>query len=398
MGPDLMRILFVSSWFPYPPDNGSRIRVFNLLRQLARRHQVTLVSFTQSDFDPERVAGLEPYCQAVYVVPGKRFRPRSVKALLGFLSPYPRNVVDTYSPEMQRQVNALLADGRWDVAIASELTTAPYLIAARLPRILEDLEVLVLHEQPMQSSSRFHRWRYRLTWLKFRRYVAGLVRQFDACTVVSDKERALVAQVVPDGRIDVIPNGLDLSDYAGSFGPPEPDTLIFTGVLAYHANYDALQFFLAEVWPRVRAQRPNARLRVTGRLDGIALGGLAVDANVEFTGYLPDIRPAVAASWLSIAPLRVGGGTRLKILESMALGTPVVATSKGAEGLDVTSGRDILLADAPDEFVESVLCLLDAPQLRERLATNGRQIVAEKYDWNQIGQRFNALVEQVARK
>jgi glycosyltransferase involved in cell wall biosynthesis len=167
--------------------------------------------------------------------------------------------------------------------------------------------------------------------------------------------------------------------------------------LSYSANYDALRFFLDEIWPLIRSRRPDARLRVTGRLDG-SLDGLAVDSHVEFTGYLPDIRPAVAASWLSVVPLRMGGGTRLKILESMALGTPVVATSKGAEGLGVTSGRDILLADGPSEFAEAVIRLLDSPELREHLAINGRQVVASKYDWNEIGQRFNALVEQVAQK
>ncbi len=393
-----MRILFVSSWFPYPPDNGSRIRVYNLLRQLARRHQVTLVSFTQSDFEPERMAGLAPYCQAVYVVPGKKFRPRSLKALLGFLSPYPRNVVDTYSPEMQRQVETLLAREAWDVAIASELTTSPYLAQARLPRILEDLEIMVLREQPLQAPSLLRRWRYRLTWLKFRRYVAGLVRRFDACTVVSAKERACVQEIAADGHIAVIPNGLDLGDYAGSFGPPQPDTLIFTGVLGYHANYDALHFFLEQVWPRIRARRPNTRLRVTGRLDGISLDGLAADSHVEFTGYLPDIRPAIAGSWASIVPLRIGGGTRLKILEALALGTPVVSTSKGAEGLEVTPEGDILIADDPTAFAGAVLRLLDDPCLREHLATHGRRVVAEKYDWNEIGRQFNALVEDVARR
>ncbi len=392
-----MRILFVSSWFPYPPDNGSRIRVFNLLRQLARRHQVTLVSFTQSDFQPERTAALQPCCQAVHIVPGRQFCPRSLKAFLGFLAPYPRNVLDTYSPEMQRQVEALLAGETWDVAIASELTTAPYLAHARPPRILEDVEIMVLREQPLQSPSRLRRWRYGLTWAKFRRYVAGLVRRFDACTVVSEKERAYVQEIAPNGRITVIPNGLDLDDYAGSFGPPEADTLIFTGVLSYSANYDALQFFLEQVWPRIRAQRPGARLRVTGRLDGISLNGLAVDSSVEFTGYLPDIRPAVARHWLSIVPLRIGGGTRLKILESMALGTPVVSTSKGAEGLDVRPGEDILLADDPAGFAGAVIRLLNDPALRQRLAANGRRLVADKYDWNEIGQRFNALVEQVGR-
>lgn len=393
-----MRILFVSSWFPYPPDNGSRIRVYNLLRQLARRHQLTLVSFTQGDFEPERIADLAPYCQAVYVVPGKRFRRRSLKALLGFLSPYPRNVVDTYSPEMQRRVEMSLAREEWDVAIASELTTAPYLARARLPRILEDLEIMVLREQPLLASSSVHRWRYRLTWAKFRRYVAGLVRRFDACTVVSAKERACVEEIAPDGHVAVVPNGLDLGDYAGSFGTAEPDTLIFTGVLGYHANYDALQAFLEQVWPRIRARRPNTRLRVTGRLDGISLNGLAADSHVEFTGYLPDIRPAIAGSWASIVPLRIGGGTRLKILEAMALGTPVISTSKGAEGLEVTPERDILIADTPAAFAGAVLRLLDDSSLRERLGANGRRVVAEKYDWNEIGRQFNALVEEVARR
>jgi len=198
--------------------------------------------------------------------------------------------------------------------------------------------------------------------------------------------------------LEVVPNGVDIESYTGDFGSPVPDTLTFTGVLTYFANFDAIGFFLEEIWPRVRASRPGAKLWITGRTEGVPLERLSLDEGVNFTGYLDDIRPHVARSQVCIVPLRVGGGTRLKILEAMALGTPVVSTSKGAEGLDVTAGQDILIADEPQAFANAVLRLLDDADLRARLSENGRRLVSERYDWREIGTRLNAFLERVTEE
>jgi glycosyltransferase involved in cell wall biosynthesis len=209
-------------------------------------------------------------------------------------------------------------------------------------------------------------------------------------------ERERVLQVAPGySSIGVIPNGVSIADHTASLDPPEADTLIYSGALTYKANFDAMDYFLREILPLIRIERPQVKLAITGKLDGVPVDRLPIAGNdgVVLTGYLADIRPTIAQSWISVVPLRLGGGTRLKILESLALGTPVVATSKGVEGLDLVPERDILIADTPADFAASVLRLLQDASLREALSHNGRRTVETKYDWEIIGQQFNNFIE-----
>lgn len=392
-----MKILFLSAWFPYPADNGSRIRVFNLIRQLARAHDVTLLAFSQSDgVRDERIEEMRRYCAGVGVVPRTPFRPNSLRSLAGLFSPRPRSFVDTYSPQMSRMVERVTEREQFDVVVASEIDMAPYATAVDVrPRILEDLELTVLREK-FETQTQFHRrLRYGLMWWKTRRFTARLLRQFDGCTVVSEGERLDVRRIAPAScPVVVVPNGVDVADYAGDFGPPQRDTLVFPGALTYDANLDAMAFFLAEIFPRVRAERPGARLRITGRTEGVPADQLPLGEGVTLTGYLDDVRPTVAQSWACVVPLRQGAGTRLKILEAMVLGTPVVATSKGAEGLAVTPGEDLLIADDPAAFAAQVVALLGDPAVRDRIRRAGRQLVRERYDWNVIGGGVRRLIDE----
>ena len=393
-----MRVLLLSSWFPHPPDNGARIRVLNIVRQLARDgHHITLLSFCRRPASDDALAAVRRLCSDVRTTPYIAFRPGRVRALVGLLSTRPRSLIDTYSDQMADLVRGACAAEHYDVAIASTIEMAPYaLLAEGMPRLLEEVELATLREQAAQGNLA-QRARYGLTWRKTAHYVRRMVERFDACTVVSAQERALLAEVAPGyDRAAIVPNGVDLDAYAGDFGVPEPNTLIHTGALSYRANYDAVDYLLREVYPLVRRHRPAATLRITGSTDGLDLSGLPASPGAVYTGYLPDIRPAIARSWVSVVPLRVGGGTRLKILEAMALGTPVVATSKGAEGLDVCHGENILIGDTPMRFAGAVVDVLKDPRLRARLAAGGRSLVTERYGWQRIGPGLCALVRDIA--
>jgi len=393
-----MKILFLSWWFPYPPDNGSRIRIFNLIKYLSRQHEITLLSFIQDERDREYVSILEDYCQEVHILPGREFQPWSLKGIMGFLSPRPRYFVDTYSPAMQRLVQRAFAYKQFDTVIVSQIAMVPYAVGLNgTPKILEELELSLSRDQFHSSRGLTGRVRWGFSWWKTIHFTARLLRgEFQACTVASKQEQANVFSIVPEYQpVVIIPNGVDLDFYNGNFGVPEPETLVFSGVLTYSANFDAMSFFLKDIYLLIKAVRPGVTLRITGRTEGVPIHTLPQRDGVVFTGYLDDIRPCVAQSQVSVVPLRVGGGTRLKILEAMALGTPVVSTSKGAEGLDVTPGEDILIADEPAEFADAVLHLLDDERLRARLAANGRRLVSEKYDWEHIGQKLDHLLQEI---
>ncbi len=397
-----MRILFLAAWYPLPPDNGARMRTYYLLRELTRCNEVDLLAFVRDGRDVPPVGdALRARCLLLGTAPLRAFHPQRVGSLIGLLSPLPRSVRETYSPEMDALVGEALGRGRYDVVVTSEIgpsfTTTRY-VAGRtdVPHVVEDVELRMIHNKMQAQRTVWGRLRHRLTWWKLRRYAAWLLSEVAGCTVASDLERETLEQVAPQvHRTVVIPNGVDPSRYDGDFGPVEPDTLVFPGSLTYSANLLAMEFFLEGVMPRIVARRPGVRLFITGRTEGVDLARLPLSDNVILTGYLEDVRPRIARSKVCVVPITTGGGTRLKVLEAMALGVPVVATTKGAEGLEVRPGEDILLADEPEAFAAQVVRLLEDPALRERLARNGRRLVRERYDWREIGRRFEAFLEQV---
>jgi glycosyltransferase involved in cell wall biosynthesis len=231
-------------------------------------------------------------------------------------------------------------------------------------------------------------------WSKRKAYVARLVRGFKACSVVSRPELELARRVAPSypGFV-LIPNGVSTS-----VPPPQrpiPGTIIYAGSVTYAPNMDAVCYFAQEILPLIRKDCPEANLTVTGDTQGADLGDLGQYPGIRFVGRVEDIRSAVAASWCSVAPIRQGGGTRLKILESLSLGTPVVSTSKGVEGLELVPGRHFLLGDDPRSFADCVLQILRNSELRARIGEEGRSEVYRRYSWQEIGPRFSALVEGV---
>jgi glycosyltransferase involved in cell wall biosynthesis len=400
-----VRILYLSGWFPYPPDNGARMRSYNLLRQLARWHEITLLSFVREEQVRKSDASLvDSFCRVLRIVPYRKLPPSRPRTLLSLFSTWPRSLPENHNPQMEAQIQAALRQHTFDLIIASEIgpgmCTAPYVLGLDdVPRVVEDLELLMMWDQIHVQHTWMGRARLRVTLWKQQQYAAYLLRQVEGCTVASDQERALVQSIAPDFEpLAVIPNGLDLELYGADWGPSAVDTLIFPGALTFGCNFAAMAFFLRDVFPLIQSQRPGVTLRITGRTDGVPLHRLPLNDGVILTGYLEDVRPAVARSQVCVVPLLTGGGTRLKILEAMALSTPVVSTSKGAEGLEAKPGEDILIADEPGDFADAVLRLLGDPALRAKLAANGRRLVYEKCGWERIAKKLDRLLGRVVEK
>lgn len=388
-----MRILFLSRWFPYPITNGSKLRIYHLLAQLARYHEITLLSFADEAGIGETPSALDAFCTVAPMVPWQPYQPASWRGRLGLFSFTPRSVASSYSPQMAQAIAQTMTRQPFDLVIASQLATAGYVRHfGATPALFEEVELGVLNEPYRQAATLRNRLRHGLTWFKHQRYLAGILRRFRSCTVVSAQEQQLVRAAVPGYKsIEVIPNCLNLADYASIPNQPTPQSLIFTGSFRYFANYEAMQWFLREVFPQVQAQHPAVTLTITGDHANLPLPAAP---NVELTGVVPDVRPRIAESWCSIVPIHSGGGTRLKILEAMALGTPVITTSKGVEGIDAQDGVHLLIADTPQAFVAALLRLFHEAGLRERLATQARRLVHTKYDWSATLPHFLQLIEQ----
>lgn len=395
-----MKILFLSTWFPYPPNQGSKIRAYYLLKHLAQAHEVALVTFEDVALEPAWVEHIQQLCARLEIVQRKPFAASKRKTWLGWLSPLPSAVVAIHAPEMAERVRQVASSWKPDCVVALTFVTAPYALEAHgVPRVLDidNFMARMLQEAiPMAANplGRLRRW---LAYRKFLAYERKLYPQFDLCLAVTESDRGQVLQQMPlqPAQVIVVPNGVDTQHNRLEALRPAPDSLIFNGAMTYNANYDAVAYFLTEIFPAIRRQRPQARLRVTGSTTGVDLASLPLDRQVELTGYLPDIRPAVAESWACVVPLRLGGGTRLKILEAMSLGTPVISTVKGAEGLDVEDGVHLLLAESPGEFAQQVLRVLGSAELRQTLSRNAARLVAEKYEWRRIGADFCQAVERL---
>lgn len=377
-----MKVLVVSSWCPFPPVNGSKLRAFHLVRQLAVRHAVTLATFAGPNDDPD-AAPLREVCRSIHAVQGEPFLFGRAPGPAGLFSSWPRSLKQTYNPDMERLVAELAPSA--DVVLALEVTAAVYMKAAgATPWVFEDVELTTYREASEKGSLR-RRWRARLTGWKQARFVRGLIGRAVGATVVSSLERDELRRLGVDvSRVAIVPNGVDPADLLVE-PAPSADTLIYPGAPTYAANFDAVRYFLRDIWPPILEARPNVHLRVTGDTTGVPLDQLPAADGVVFTGHVPDIKRLMADTQVSIAPIRIGGGTRLKILESMALGVPVVSTTKGAEGLDITDGRDILLADSPRAFADQVLRLLQDAPLRARVSAEARRLVEQRYTWPASG-------------
>ena len=391
-----MRLLFLSRWFPYPANNGSKLRIYSLLRRLAQTHQVHLISFIEPGESVDGKDILEKVCQSVELVLRKPYNPSSQRALLGFANLTPRWLVDTYSPEMAEKISRKVSQTHFDLVIASQTDTAIYRKSfGSVPAIFEEAEVGVFYERYRKATSYGRRLRSGLTWAKHVRFLRGLTGQYQACTVVSEQEQRILQQAIHDrAPVVVIPNAVDLEDYAAVSVDPEPGTLIFTGSFQYAPNYAAMAWFTQQVLPQVMGGFPGVRLVITGDPAGRSFPGTLP---VEQAGYVEDIRPLVAGAWASLAPIFEGGGTRLKILESMALKTPVVATSKGAEGLNLADGKEILIADTAQEYANSLLSLLENPEKRRSIAQNAYECIRNQYNWAVIMPSFLAICNSIAR-
>ena len=280
-----MKILFISAWFPYPPTNGAKIRIYNLIRQLSRNHEITLLSFVRTipiEEARKSIPVLTQFCHSVKVVPFKTFDPQKSSTYLGFFSIKPRLIVHTYSSEMAKLVDETVASDNYDLVIASEVgaPSIASLYASRIvdiPTILDALEIALYKDACQKQTQTIQRIRNGLTWYKYRRYTREVLQQSNACTVPSEQERQNLEKLVPEGYpIEVIPHCLDMDYYHDSYGPPKPQSLVFTGSFSYYANLDAVRYFLEEIYPDVKNKNPKANLKIIGSTNGIDINQLPI--------------------------------------------------------------------------------------------------------------------------
>lgn len=396
-----MRILFLSPWFPYPLDTGSRTRIYYLLQALTESHSVTLLTLDPAGWAPAQVEPISNWFDHTDIISKDPFQRSWWRTRTRFFSLSP--IVTYPFPELVQEIKALHRQQPFDLVVAVTTIMASYAFALpKIPRILEEhnSHTRWMAERYQQQTSLAQKVRCWLSWRKSYVYESRLFKRFDHITMVSEEDLAATHNLLVGEytSVSLIPNGVDCQKSLPNLAKPEPNTLIFSGSLTYQANYEAMVYFLEEVYPLIRTQNQAVKLRITGAMEGVSLNLLHLDESVTLTGFVDDIHREIAGAAISVVPILSGGGTRLKILEAMALGVPVVATLKGAEGLEVEHGKHLLLAETPEDFAVYTLQLLSNETMRRRLIKSARQLVVEKYDWTNIGQQFVNLIEQTYQR
>jgi glycosyltransferase involved in cell wall biosynthesis len=395
-----MRILFLSTWYPYPPTNGSELRAYYLLRGLAEAgHIVTALALRPHEAGA--IATLPPLAGVdLRPVHADPFRYVALPGVIKYLSPVP---VSLWSiGELRDVLRSSDLRQPWDCVVGFQGPVARYLSLPHATARVLDMDTSLgyqMRERWQSTQGLAQRSRARVSAIKAAVAERRLLRFADVCTVVSMLEVPYLHQLAPSGcQVTLSPNGVDCEHHRPGLASPRPNSLVYNGAMTYSANYGAMQFFLRDVYPQVRARVPEATLTITGSTKGVDLAGLRLDDSVHLSGYIEDIRPVIAGGAVCVVPLRQGGGTRIKILEGMALGVPVVSTRKGAEGLDVIDGQHLLLADSPSDLAAATVRLLQDEMLGARLATQARALVEVRYDWRAKSADFARLVEDVVER
>jgi glycosyltransferase involved in cell wall biosynthesis len=458
-----MKILFLVSQLPYPPDTGAKIRVYNLLKRLSSRHDITVFTFGDEKEEKFKIEAVGKFCARMVVMP-RNGRSKYVELFMNLCSGLPYNIQKRYSKDMVEMIRTSIGQGDYDLIHCDSLQASVNVLSVMgIPKILTEhnIEAFIMQRYAESTANPIKRLAIYGQYRKLVNYEFSACGKFDRVVAVSEEDaRVIRAQVTGlKSQVAIVPNGVDTEYFKPStkddgrevslrgarplkldattqspYGEAShskneiaspaygglamtrvaklarndesqyairntnhPPSLAFTGSMDWLPNVDAVEYFCKDILPLIWKVKEDARFYIVGRNPAkniIELGKR--DTRIVVTGSVEDVRPYLEKAKAFVVPLRIGGGTRLKILEAMAMECPVVSTSIGAEGIEVTPGEDILIADEPAAFADRVIALFDCGELRERIGQAGRSLVENKYDWDIIAEKLDEVWRETA--
>lgn len=400
------RLLVVSPTFPWPLVSGGKQRVFYVLRELSKQFDLALLSLAEPGDDTPAARTALGFLSELQTVPIRQNR-LSQLIRLGLRTPAwllgaPAEVLVKRTPAFDATFNAMLGAGSFDAVLieySQLLHLVPIAQRAGLPVAVTAHDVsFVSQQRKADVSSGFWKWFWSREARLMRRHEVRGWKKSDLIFSMSEHDREQILTVLPSASVTSMPNGVDTQKLQPMAAEKTP-TLVFVGWMRHFPNLDAVRWLLRDIWPLIKVRHDTVVLKLCGGGMPEELRQLAeADPSIEHMGFVDDIASEVGRATLSIVPIRIGSGSRLKVLESMALGTPIVSTHIGSEGIAVEHQRHLWLADEPQQIADAVLALLDQPELIAGLALRGRQLVEEQYDWQAIGGKgAQALQEMMER-
>jgi sugar transferase (PEP-CTERM/EpsH1 system associated) len=410
-----MKLLWLNANLLLPLDKGGKLRTWHLMRNLAARHDITYLSFHDPVTGDARCReGMKEACARVETVP----RTDPAKGTLRFyldaarflMDPVPYGVAKYRSRAYRERLNGLLSDGRFEAVVCDflvPLVNMPERLPCPAILFTHNVESEIWRRHAAAASNPIARKLLGDQWRRMLRFERAALARFELTLAVSDTDRQTFENLYPESLrtpIHVVQTGVDTGYFAPDIGGPaapapsrRPPHLVFTGSMDWLPNEDAVVYFVREILPAIRRSAPGTTLSIIGRSPTPAVRRLAEARGVEVTGGVDDVRPHVTAGDVYVVPIRIGGGTRLKIFEAMAMGKAVVSTTIGAEGLPVTDGEDIVIADRPDRFAQAVVGLLRDTDARRRIERAARRLVVEHYDWSAVAGGFEDALARACR-
>jgi len=402
-----MNILFLSTRSPYPLISGHSLRTYHILKGAAQSHNVTFVTFVQlpeHEFKKENLDHLKGFCKAVhpFEIPADLSRITFAKMLfLNLFSSLPFVAQKYDAPLMRQKIREIIQTEHIDLVHVDMLPLAAYINEfEKLPKILVNHNV---------ESVRLYRW-FRtepnpvkkvylgIQWLKLKTFEQSAMNKFDGCVVVSELDRELLIKMGVKSRLFVVPNGTNTKFFKPNNGEVIENSVLWIGHMDVHTNKDAVLYFWKDIYPILKKKYPQVKMTFVGTAPPKEIADAAQkDGQVKATGFVDDIRPYIDEAAVMVVPIRIGSGTRLKILDAMAMGKAIVSTSVGCEGINVNDGRDIVIADYPEDFANKTIDLLKNSNKRIALEMNAIEL-AKTYDWELITKRQEAVYHDATRR
>jgi sugar transferase (PEP-CTERM/EpsH1 system associated) len=398
-----MNILFLSTRSPFPLVSGHSLRTYHILRGAARNHEVTLVTFVQleDEWKDRNLEHLRGFCKSVhpYRIPLDESRWKLAgAALMNVFSARPLVAWKYDAPAMRAKIREILRAEKIDLVHVDMLPLAVYIDEFReLPKLLvnHNCESVRLYRWFRAETNPARKAYLGLQWLKLRSFERWALNAFDCSVVVSEKDAEMVRGLGAEKRLFVVPNGTDTDYFRPGGGGERQSALVWIGHMDVHTNRDAVLYFWRDIYPGIRKRHPDVSISFVGTAPPDAIQRASLhDKRVRVTGFVEDIRPYLDAAAVMVVPVRIGSGTRLKILDGMSMGKAIVSTPVGCEGLNVTDGTNIAIADGPDAFAQKTVELLRNPDVRLRMGREARR-VAEGYDWRRIVEEQERVYQRV---
>lgn len=389
-----MRILFLSPFVPYPENSGSKMRAMSLLRSL-KDHEVILLAFKDKK---ERIHDkeLKKYCSELYV-----FQRPVITAIQRFINHFsfkPLLSIRFYTSEAQKKLKEILKDKEIKIVVTETLLMAEYIRSQKnIYNVLDEhnLEFVRASRRIKGCKSWAKKIYFYLIMMRLKKYELKTLTNFDRCLVCSKVDKKTLEKFFPDKNVNVIPNTVDTHYFSYIQKAPDSKKIIFTGTMWYEPNVDAVRYFSREILPLLKADFPDVEFDIVGDRPTEDILSLSAEKGVSITGYVDDIKPFLSKASVFVAPIRMGSGTRLKILGAMSMGIPVVATEVGCEGIEVTDGENILIAENPYQFRDKIMKLFKDRNLRNHISKEGRTLIEQKYSHEVVERELISLWEEI---